>query len=164
MWRTILAAAVLVASTTGPAGSWVAPVALDPGHVLRGFERPAHRFAPGHRGVDLKADAGTPVRAIGTGTVTFAGEVAGVPTVAIDHSFMRSTYLPVASLVEVGDLVTVGQTIGTISARGRHCARDCLHLGVKRTGPMGTEDDPYVDPLAWINAIPVLKPLSARRR
>ena len=162
MWRTTLAAAVLVASTT--AGSWVAPVALDPGHVLRGFERPAHRFAPGHRGVDLKADAGTPVRAIGTGTVTFAGEVAGVPTIAIDHAFVRSTYLPVTSMVEVGDHVTAGQTIGSISARVRHCTRDCLHLGVQRTGPMGAEDDPYVDPLAWIDRVPVLKPLSARWR
>lgn len=162
MWTTMLAAALVAAATaTGP---WVTPLAVDPGPALRTFDRPLHRFAPGHRGVDFRAAVGTPVRAIGSGTVAFVGDVADVPTISIDHALVRSTYLPVASIVEVGERVTVGQTIGTITARGRHCVGDCLHLGIRRTTPMSAKADPYVDPLAWIRGLPVLKPTTGRVR
>ena len=162
MWTSILAVALAAAATA--AGSWVPPVTVDSDRVLRAFERPAHRFAPGHRGVDIRADAGTPVRAVGSGTVAFVGNVAEVPTISIDHARVRSTYLPVASIVAVGEQVTAGQTIGTVSARGRHCVLDCLHLGIRRTTPLGAEFDPYVDPLAWIRGLPVLKPTTGRVR
>lgn len=164
MWKRILLTALAATAPTSPGGPWVTPVALDADQVLRAFERPANRFAPGHRGVDLKATAGTPVRAIGSGTVVFVGDVANVPTVSIDHGPVRSTYLPVAPLVDVGALVDVGETIGTVATRGRHCTRDCLHLGIRRTEPTHAQDDPYVDPMAWIRAIPVLKPTAGRVR
>lgn len=164
MWTSILAAALAATAATGTGGPWVVPMPIDSGQLLRSFERPEHRFAPGHRGVDLRAQAGTRVRAIGAGTVAFVGDVAGVPTITIDHASVRSTYLPIAAMVEVGEQVTVGQVIGTITARGRHCSRDCLHLGIRRTEPLGAETDPYLDPLAWIRGIPVLKPLAGRVR
>ena len=56
------------------ASTWVRPVA---GRVVRGFVEPANPYAPGHRGADLAAAPGAPVRAAGSGTVSFAGDVAG---------------------------------------------------------------------------------------
>ena len=162
MWTSMLGAGLLVVATV--AGPWVEPVEVGSAGVVRAFERPAHRFAPGHRGVDLRAEAGTPVRAIGAGTVVFVGDVAGVPTVSIDHASVRSTYLPVASMIAVGEQVTPGQVIGAITARGRHCEHDCLHLGIRRIETADTEADPYLDPLAWLRGVPVLKPMSGRAR
>ncbi|WMX44829.1 M23 family metallopeptidase [Streptomyces roseicoloratus] len=45
--------------------------------VLRDWQPPPGPYAAGHRGIDLAAPPGTPVRAPATGTITFAGPVAG---------------------------------------------------------------------------------------
>ena len=49
--------------------------------VAAGFDAPESDFGPGHRGIDYDLVAGTPVRAAGEGTVTFAAEVAGLRAV-----------------------------------------------------------------------------------
>lgn len=164
MWTSIastLIAGILAAGTpAGPAGStWVAPLESGLRGVTRLFERPADRFAPGHRGVDLGAPEGTPVRSIGDGTVSHVGEVAGVNSVTVDHRVARSSYLPVDAVVVEGESVTAGQLIGFVS--GLHCTPACLHLGLRRPAweARDSEADPYVDPIAWIRGIPVLKPL-----
>jgi murein DD-endopeptidase MepM/ murein hydrolase activator NlpD len=168
MWTSIgstLLAGILAAGTPaspiGPAGStWVAPLASGLSSVLQGFERPADRFAPGHRGVDLAAAQGTPVRSIGEGTVTHVGEVAGVASVTVDHRAVRSSYLPIDALVSEGEKVNAGQVIGFVS--GSHCSVSCLHLGLRRPAweKLDATVDPYLDPIAWIRRIPVLKPLA----
>jgi murein DD-endopeptidase MepM/ murein hydrolase activator NlpD len=145
--------------------AWAPPLASGFSGLQLGFERPHNRFAPGHRGVDLSAPVGTPVYAVGPGVVTFTGEVARVPIITITHerthaTTVRSSYLPVDSLVRVGDEVVTGQRIGQVSARGKHCPVSCLHLGLRQTlweQPDSTTD-PYLDPIAWIQRIPVLKP------
>ncbi|MGX9228951.1 peptidoglycan DD-metalloendopeptidase family protein [Streptomyces albus] len=45
--------------------------------VPRGWDPPPQPWAPGHRGVDLAARPGQPVRAVADGKVSFAGKVAG---------------------------------------------------------------------------------------
>lgn len=110
--------------------------------VLHAFQAPAHRFGPGHRGVDLAGTNGTPVLAAGAGTVAFAGQVAGRGVVSIDHpGGLRTTYEPISPGVTAGDLVARGQQIGTLVPGHPGCASEvCLHWGVRR----GTD---YLDPL-----------------
>jgi len=161
MWTPALLIALVAGTGASPgAGStWVPPVDGGLSSVIRPFERPVDRFGAGHRGVDLPATAGQQVRAIGDGVVTFVGDVAGTRSVTIDHGPVRSSYLPVTAEVTLGQSVRAGEVIGTIEAG--HCLSTCVHLGLRRPvwDRLDHETDPYVDPVAWITRIPVLKPL-----
>ncbi|MGH3326509.1 MAG: murein hydrolase activator EnvC family protein [Streptomycetales bacterium] len=112
--------------------TWSWPMAPRP-RVVRGFERPKTAWGPGHRGVDLAARGGQPVLAAGSGTVAFAGTVAGRGVVSIDHRsggrLLRTTYEPVAPSVAAGDQVSGGQPIGALEDRPGHCGVQlrCLH-------------------------------------
>ncbi|WP_234312918.1 peptidoglycan DD-metalloendopeptidase family protein [Streptomyces seoulensis] len=74
-----------------PPRTW--PVGTRPA-VLRGWEPPATVYAAGHRGVDLAAAPGAPVRAVAAGRVSYAGRVAGrgVVAVALAGTSLRTTY------------------------------------------------------------------------
>lgn len=132
--------------------------------VLRGWEPPATPYGPGHRGVDLAAPAGAPVRAVAAGTVSFAGRVAGRGVVSVELTGtgeppLRTTYAPVAVSVSVeeGDEVAAGEVLGTVEPTGSHCT-GCLHWGLLR-------GDVYLDPLSllppWLldGGPPVLLPV-----
>jgi len=138
--------------------TWVSPVPLA--SVQADF-RPAAAYGSGHRGVDLSAVPGAPVRAVAEATVALAGPVAGKPVIVliVDDPVLgrvRVTYEPVVPIVEVGDLVTPGQPIGTLAGSGGHCGRTphCLHLGIKQNGR-------YVNPAPLIaSGRVVLKPVN----
>jgi murein DD-endopeptidase MepM/ murein hydrolase activator NlpD len=120
------------------------PVGVRP-PVLRGWEPPATVYGPGHRGVDLGASPGTPVRTVAAGRVSFAGSVAGTGVVSVELAGtggppLRTTYEPVRASVAEGDEVATGEVIGTVEATGSHCAGGCLHWGLLRGGT-------YLDPL-----------------
>ena len=84
--------------------------------VTRPYDPPATQWAAGHRGVDVLAVPGSPIYAAGTGTVSFVGPVATVPTLSIVHpSGIRTTYQPVDPIVITGQRVHAGQLIGTVS-------------------------------------------------
>jgi len=157
MWMPALLFALI--ASPGAGLTWVPPVDGGLSSVIRPFERPVDRFGAGHRGVDLPATAGQQVRAIGDGVVTFVGDVAGTRSVTIDHGPVRSSYLPVTAEVTLGQSVRAGEVIGTVEAG--HCLSTCVHLGLRRPvwDRLDHETDPYVDPIAWITRIPVLKPL-----
>lgn len=140
------------------------PVAADPGqgrwrwpmdpphHVLHGFEQPEHRYAAGHRGVDISAPGGvgTPVRAVEAGTVRFAGEVAGRGVVSVLHADgLLSTYEPVAAVVAAGEHVAEGSLLGHVAqvrVGAPHCPEGpCLHLGARR-------GEDYLDPMLLLGA------------
>jgi murein DD-endopeptidase MepM/ murein hydrolase activator NlpD len=109
--------------------------------VVDPFRPPATPYGPGNRGLEYATVPGTPARAIGAGTVTFAGPVAGRGVVTVEHpDGLRSS---LTGLVEVrvtaGDRVDRGQVLGTTAAT--------LHLGVRR-------GDDYVDPAALFGAGP----------
>jgi murein DD-endopeptidase MepM/ murein hydrolase activator NlpD len=112
-----------------------------PATVVRGFRPPLLRWNAGHRGVDLAARSGAPVRTAAAGTVRFAGQIAGRGVVVVDHGSLRTTYEPVIAEVRVGSEVSAGQVIGRIGA-GSHCA-GCLHWGLRRGGD-------YLDPLQLV--------------
>jgi murein DD-endopeptidase MepM/ murein hydrolase activator NlpD len=106
--------------------------------VHRAFAPPAFAWTSGHRGVDLVAKPGQAILAAASGTVAFAGSIAGKPVVSIDHGSVSTTYEPVISRLRVGERVALGQVIGILGAGG-HC-RDCLHWGLR-------EGRNYLDPL-----------------
>ncbi|MER8060257.1 MULTISPECIES: M23 family metallopeptidase [unclassified Streptomyces] len=128
-----------------PAIARVWPVGVRPA-VLRGWEPPATPYGPGHRGVDLAAASGSPVRAVAAGRVSFAGRVAGRGVVAVElaGTGLRTTYEPVSPSVEKGTEVAAGGVVGVVVATGAHCgAAACVHWGLLRGGT-------YLNPLSLL--------------
>ena len=60
LWVMVLGASPVAAEPAAGRWQWPSP---SPHQVLHGFEQPEHRYAAGHRGVDLAAPDGAPVRA-----------------------------------------------------------------------------------------------------
>ncbi|WP_405822684.1 M23 family metallopeptidase [Streptomyces sp. NBC_01390] len=123
------------------------PVGIRP-LVLRAWEPPPSPYARGHRGVDLAAAPGAPVRAVAAGRVHFAGRVAGRGVVSVQLSGtgappLRTTYEPVTAAVEQGAEVTAGEVVGTVEVDSGHCATTCVHWGLLR-------GDQYLDPLTLL--------------
>lgn len=147
------AAPVGPAPATVPAATHRRPV---PGVVLVAADIPAQNWKPGHRGVDLDAGAGTPVRASEAGTVRFAGVVAGTPTVSVDHgNGLRTTYEPVLAQVRAGDRVEQGTVLGTLAdtaALPETARREAgLHWGAVLADPA----ERYVDPMTLLAPVRV---------
>ncbi|WP_106207507.1 M23 family metallopeptidase [Kineococcus rhizosphaerae] len=153
-----LAAVVLAPPAPAPAASapaapaaWAWP--LEPPRVVRGFDDVA-RYAAGHRGVDLAAAPGQPVRAVAAGQVSFAGRVAGRGVVVVVHDDgLRTTYEPVEAGVAAGARVVAGGPLGSVAPAPAHCVTTCLHLGLR-------DGEVYLDPSSRLRApAPVLLPL-----
>lgn len=133
-------------AVASPGGyTWPVGSGGEPPPVRHAFDPPAEPWLAGHRGVDLAAAAGAPVRAAGSGEVVFAGMVAGRPVVSVQHSSgLRTTYEPVQATVAAGDVVAAGDQLGTLAAEGSHCRQACLHWGAR------TSERHYIDPLLLV--------------
>ncbi len=133
----------------GP-GRWAWPLTPDPRLVER-FAPPPHPRSAGHRGVDLDATVGQPVRAPESGVVTFTGVIAGRGVVVLAHpGGLRSTFEPVKGALPTGAVVERGQVVATVSATSGHCApATCLHWGVLR-------GETYLDPLGLVGVLRVV--------
>lgn len=150
----MLAAAVLLCflafAPAATAGSWLRPV---PGWVDRAFLVTPERYAAGqHRGVDLAAPAGTPVRAACTGPVRFAGRVPGGGlTVSVRCRRLAATYQHLGTIaVRRGGAVTRGARIGVSGRSGLRPGRIAhLHLGAR-----DLRTNTYVDPLTLLRPEP----------
>ncbi|MFF5363934.1 peptidoglycan DD-metalloendopeptidase family protein [Streptomyces scabiei] len=123
------------------------PVGLRP-PVVRAWEPPPTPYARGHRGVDLSAPAGSPVRAVAAGRVAFAGRVAGRGVVTVELTGtgdppLRTTYEPVRTSVTKGAEVSAGALLGTLEPAPSHCPTACLHWGLRRA-------ETYLDPLSLL--------------
>lgn len=141
-----------------------APVRADDGRldwplrprpqVVRTFDAPRPNWQRGHRGVDLAAAPGQPVYAAQTGTVVFAGELAGRSLVSVAHpGGLRTSYEPVRPSVRTGQPVRAGTAIGVVLDGHPGCAAGaCLHWGAM-WGPASRAD--YVDPLGLLASTPV---------
>lgn len=141
-WLLVLSSLAAPASAEAPRWQW--PLA-PPHRVLVPFEAPAHRYGPGHRGVDLEVSAGNAeVRAVEAGTVRFSGMVAGRGVVSVAHADgLISTYEPVHGSLERGAAVEAGTVLGRVEdgAELSHCPEvACLHLGARR-------GEDYLDPM-----------------
>lgn len=129
---------------------WCEPLGA-PLHVSRLFTPPAHKYAAGHRGVDL-ANGAQHVYAPAAGTVTFVGLVVDRPliSVEVDDSLVY-TLEPVRSDLQIGDQVSRCQLLGTLLEHG-HTGPGTVHLGVRINGE-------YVNPLRFYRSPPRLLPL-----
>jgi hypothetical protein len=141
----VVLASLAVVATPRPAHAdddllgWLRPV---DGAVVAPFDAPASVYGPGHRGADLAAAPGTPVRAANDGVVSFAGTVAGTLHVTVTHAGgLRTSYSFLASVaVSTGQAVSRGDVVGTSGGVGPDHDGSVLHLGL-RIG------DRYVDPM-----------------
>ncbi|MFD0317533.1 murein hydrolase activator EnvC family protein [Streptomyces flavalbus] len=135
LFLPLLATLPLLPAPTPPvATTW--PLTPRP-PVLRGWDPPPTPYARGHRGVDLRATPGAPVRAVAPGRVTYAGRVAGRGVITVElHATgnppLRTTYEPVTPTVHKGDEVSPGQPLGTLTPTTPHCPTSCLHWGLRR--------------------------------
>ncbi|SDL63461.1 Murein DD-endopeptidase MepM and murein hydrolase activator NlpD, contain LysM domain [Tessaracoccus oleiagri] len=137
-----LAAVCLLLPGTAFAGPGLVLDAPVDGPPVRGFDGGTSRYSAGHRGVDLRAATGGPVRAAAAGRVHFAGVVAGRPSVSVDHGGVRTTYTPVRATVSPGQAVSAGDVLGFVV--GGHCdGQPCLHWGL-------TDGTDYHDPMAYL--------------
>jgi murein DD-endopeptidase MepM/ murein hydrolase activator NlpD len=135
-------------------GRWAWPVPA-PHAIARPFIAPDGPYGPGHRGVDLRAPAGTQVRAPAAGVVHFAGFVVDRPVVSLRHAGgVLSSFEPVDAVVAEGERVRRGQVIGILVAG--HCSSPCLHLGARVDGV-------YVNPLRFLGGVPSAVLLPVRR-
>ena len=131
--------------------AYAAPLLAPPadGTISRYFQAPQTEWGAGHRGIDYAVAPGSQVRAAAPGIVAFAGPVAGVLAVTIDHTDgLETTYSQLSEIdVSRGEGVDEGRFIGT--AGTSHPAQASgLHFGVKL-------DDRYVDPLAFMGPVDV---------
>ncbi len=89
-----------------------------------------------HRGLDVSARRGTPIKAPADGIVVFAGRNGGLgKTLRLSHDFGFTTVYGHLDkiLVEAGDVVTRGQEIGTLGNSGRSTGPH-LHYEVHEDG------------------------------
>ena len=109
------------------AATWCAP-APTPGPVVRPFEAPSCTYCPGHRGIDYRTVPGSTVRAVADGSVTFAGQVAGVQWVVIaQHDGLRASYGRLLTpTVTAGAEVRAGDVVGLAGVE--------LYFGWQRAG------------------------------
>ncbi len=154
MWKSICCALVLAALSLSPtvqpasaACGTAPPLPPDgliwpaPGAVVNGWSLDC-RTDTGHRGMDISAAAGVPVRAASGGVVVFTGFTpaeGGGTTVSIEHpGGLRSTYLHlVQPLVSSGQQVSQGQTLAFTGSAP-------LHFGLKAVTPREVYFDPQV--------------------
>jgi len=127
----------LVLALPVPAGAapcWRPPV---DGVVADPYREPPCPYCAGNRGLEYRVGSQVPVRAVSSGTVSWAGSIAGTTYVVVRHrNGWRTTYgrLTRASL-RAGDVVVAGAAVGRASG--------VFYFGL-RTG------DGYVDPAPFL--------------
>jgi murein DD-endopeptidase MepM/ murein hydrolase activator NlpD len=140
LWALLVVPTLPLASTA----PWSWPVD-PPRAVVRPYIAPLTPYSSGHRGVDIRAPAGTAF-APAAGVVHFAGVVVDRPVLSIRHANgVISSYEPLESTLTIGDAVARGDPIGTVLPG--HCVTVCLHVGVRVDGQ-------YLSPMGYFGEIP----------
>lgn len=129
----------------GSAAPALWPVAQQTQTISSGYGAPRGRGGDFHRGIDIRAPAGTPVVATASGRVIVAGDGRGYGRyVVLDHgNGLRTLYAHLMEFsVRPGDKVRYGQQIGRVGKSGNATGYH-LHYEVHRGGQT-------VDPLAYL--------------
>ncbi|MFC5448536.1 murein hydrolase activator EnvC family protein [Paenibacillus aestuarii] len=130
-------------------GSWAWPVPTS--HVVTSDYGP--RGSEFHAGIDIGAPLGTPITAVDSGIVLYAGKANGFGNwVVIKHANgLMSVYGHMYGdgiFVKVGQEVQKGQEIAVVGSDGESTGPH-LHFGVA-TGITGNKMD-YIDPRPYLN-------------
>ncbi len=150
MGKLLVCALLVSGAVASPASAWTWPV---DGAVVAPFVTGSSPYAGGqHRGIDIAAPDGTPVRAPAAGVVSFAGTVPqGGKTLTVRTADgLAVTLLHLGSLaVRRGAVVAEGQTVATVGPSGdpEH-DRPYVHLGIRRAD----DEHGYLDPLRVLPA------------
>lgn len=99
-----------------------------------------------HKGVDIVAPRGTPVVAVSSGTVVLTHDLFFTgKTVVVDHGQgLQTLYCHLDTMtVEVGQVLTKGQKLGTVGKTGRATGPH-LHFGVSL-------NNARIDPTLWFS-------------
>jgi murein hydrolase activator len=120
-----------------------------------------YRFGPDRRpggvtlrrnGIGIGAQPGTPVQAVGTGTVVVSRPMEGFgPGVVLSHGGgYYSLYLYLGEIrVREGQDVAAGEVLGTVG----HGPEEGPHLYLQIHAPMGAQTPTPVDPLPWLQPL-----------
>lgn len=124
---------------------------LEQARIVGGYDAPAKRWLPGHRGVDLQADAQEAIIAPADGTIAFSGKVAGKSVVTLRHGAdagnLTSTFEPAITTHAVGTSIFKGERFARVEGNSEHCSDRCLHWGLKGGGR------DYVNPSGKVRAV-----------
>ena len=119
---------------------WASPVN---GHLTSRF---GYRWGRSHKGVDIGARYGLPVRAVAPGTVQSAGWGGGygnLVTIRHDDGTITS-YAHMSRILVYGGRVAAGDQIGRVGSTGRSTGPH-LHFEVRRSGEQ-------LNPLWWLRS------------
>jgi murein DD-endopeptidase MepM/ murein hydrolase activator NlpD len=138
-------AAAIPAPAATQAAEWVSPM---PGVELSSCY--GLRWGTVHQGIDFAGDAGTPIRAVGAGTVVAAGWLYsgyGI-SVVIDHGngFLSHYAHASQALVSAGQTVKAGQTVALEGTTGDSTGPH-LHFEIHQ-GSLWNQ----IDPAPWLRA------------
>ena len=149
-WATLALVSCALAPGRAPAAAeeqtvWSWPLAGF--RLEQAYIAPAHEYAAGHRGIDLRPLAGTDVLAPDAGIVAFSGVVAERGILTIDHGGgLVTTFEPIRSTLQPGSPVARGDIVGRVDVGG-HAALGALHFGVRLDGD-------YINPLLLLGGVP----------
>ncbi|MGY2702096.1 peptidoglycan DD-metalloendopeptidase family protein [Nocardioides sp. HB32] len=127
---------VTVAAHTETDGPFGLPVAPGTYHLTAGFGDPGSRWSSGeHTGLDFAAPIGTPVVAVGAGTVTIEHPDWAGNLVRIDHGGGVETLYAHLSRVDVtdGQVLAAGEQLGLVGEEG-NASGPHVHLEVRLDG------------------------------
>ncbi|MBT2384252.1 peptidoglycan DD-metalloendopeptidase family protein [Streptomyces sp. ISL-11] len=133
------------AGRSARSGSFTLPVGSYT--LTAGFGQAGNMWSANHTGEDFAAPTGTPVKAVGSGTITQAGWAGayGYRIVLKLDDGTELWFCHLSSMVATSGKVTGGQVIGRVGATG-NVTGPHLHLEVRPGG--GSP----VDPLSWLRA------------
>ena len=110
--------------------------------IIEAFDPPDEAWLKGHRGIDVLAVAGEPLRAPAAGVIRFRGSVAGTETISIEtDSGHVVSFQPASSDLKKGERFAAGAEIGIVG-NGSHCDSSCVHIGVW----LASSEKKYLDP------------------
>ncbi|WP_405773374.1 M23 family metallopeptidase [Streptomyces sp. NBC_01538] len=129
--------------------SYVAPISGS--YISTGYQAGGGIWSSGsHTGIDFHAASGTPVHAVGSGTVVEAGWGGSygnnVVIKMIDGTYTQYGHLSSIN-VSVGQTVTPGQEIGLSGATGNVTGAH-LHFEARTTAEYGSD----IDPVAYLRS------------
>ena len=144
-----LAAVLALPLPAAAAPCWRPPVT---GVVSDPFREPPCAYCAGNRGVEYRVGSRVLVRAVASGTVSWAGSIAGTTYVVVRHmNGWRTTYgRLVTTSMRAGDVIVAGVAVGRASS--------VFYFGLRTA-------DGYVDPAPFLGALrgrPRLVPIDGR--